>query len=51
MKDCNDLYKRYRIFLKKDYSALCFKVDNKVILWYYYVYYGYANYGQIYTLN
>jgi hypothetical protein len=28
-----------------------FKVDNKVILWYYYVYCGYANCGQIYTLN
>jgi hypothetical protein len=26
-------------------------IDNKVILWYYYVYYGCANCGQIYTLN
>jgi hypothetical protein len=38
-------------FWKKIVVCFAFKVDNKVILWYYYVYCGYANCKQIYMLN
>ena len=38
-------------FWKKIVVRYAFKVDNKVILLYYYVYCGCDNWEQIYTLN